>query len=54
MQEKKQTKGKIELRVTEEEKILLKTMAAKRGKNVNKYVLDLVKKDKEENLNELL
>lgn len=49
MQDKKITKGKIELRVTDEEKILIKTMAAKRGKNVNKYVLDLVRKDEEDN-----
>ena len=39
------TKGKLELRVTEEEKILIKTAAAKNGKPVNKYVIDLVKED---------
>lgn len=39
------TKGKIELRVTEEEKILIKTSAAQNGKPVNKYVIDLVKED---------
>lgn len=39
------TKGKLELRVTEEEKILIKTSAAKNGKPVNKYVIDLVKED---------
>lgn len=39
------TKGKIELRVTEEEKILIKTSAAKNGKPVNKYVIDLIKED---------
>lgn len=41
------TKGKLELRVTEEEKILIKTAAAKNGKPVNKYVIDLVKADNE-------
>ena len=35
------------LRVTEEEKILIKTAAAKNGKPVNKYVIDLVKADNE-------
>lgn len=39
------TKGKLELRVTEEEKILIKTSAAKNGKPVNRYVIDLVKED---------
>lgn len=39
------TKGKLELRVTEEEKILIKTAAAKNGKPVNKYVIDLVIED---------
>ena len=39
------TKGKLELRVTEEEKILIKTAAAKNGEPVNKYVIDLVKED---------
>ena len=40
-------KGKLELRVTEEEKKLIKTSAAKNGKPVNKYVIDLVKEDNE-------
>lgn len=39
------TKGKLELRVTEEEKILIKTSAAKNGKPINKYVIDLIKED---------
>lgn len=39
------TKGKLELRVTEEEKILIKTSAARNGKPVNKYVIDLIKED---------
>lgn len=38
-------KGKLELRVTEEEKILIKTSAARNGKPVNKYVIDLIKED---------
>lgn len=41
----KKTKGKLELRLTEEEKIILKTAAARNGKPVNKYVMDLVEKD---------
>ena len=43
------TKGKLELRVTEEEKILIKTSAAKNGKPVNKYVIDLIKEDNKRN-----
>lgn len=44
----KQKKVRFELKLTEEERIFLKTAAAEKNKPVNKYVMDLVKHDKEE------
>lgn len=41
----KQKKVRFELKITEEEKRMLKSSAAKNGKPVNKYVIDLVKED---------
>lgn len=43
----KQKKVRFELKITEDEKRLLKSSAAKNGKPVNKYVIDLVKADNE-------
>lgn len=43
----KPKKVRFELKITEEERILLKTAAAEKGKPVNKYVMELVKNDKE-------
>ena len=41
----KQKKVRFELKITEDEKRMLKASAAQNGKSVNKYVIDLVKED---------
>ena len=41
----KQKKVRFELKITEDEKRMLKAWAAQNGKTVNKYVIDLVKED---------
>ena len=41
----KQKKVRLELKITEDEKRMLKASAAQNGKPVNKYVIDLVKED---------
>ena len=41
----KQKKVRFELKITEDEKRMLKASAAQNGKPVNKYVIDLVKED---------
>lgn len=43
----KEQKKELTLKVTNDEKIFIKTAAAKKGLPVNKYVLDLVKEDTE-------
>ena len=40
-----QKKVRFELKITEDEKRMLKSAAAKNGKPVNRYVIDLVKED---------
>lgn len=40
-----QKKVRFELKITEDEKRMLKASAAKNGKPVNRYVIDLVKED---------
>ena len=40
-----QKKVRFELKITEDEKRMLKASAAQNGKPVNKYVIDLVKED---------
>lgn len=41
----KPKKVRFELKITEDEKRMLKSSAAKKGKPVNKYVIDLVIED---------
>lgn len=43
-------KKKLELRVTDEEKIFIKTMAASKGRKINEYILELIKYDKKNNI----